>query len=170
MVSKFADDDKFNKGDGYEVCAICLDEYEDGDKLRILPCSHAYHCKCVDTWLTQTKKTCPVCKQRVLRSTADSESGSDVEDYPEGDERQSERTPLLQAGSSSATQSFGSIANSPTQHRGEHSSDSSEDGYIAAYAEREEVPVHKQENQSHSSITTGSGSQPNLNPGHVFNV
>lgn len=93
---------KFSKGDDYDVCAICLDEYEEGDKLRVLPCSHAYHSKCVDPWLTKTKKTCPVCKQSVTRNNQEhSESESEAESGGRGEEEgaegdgDSERTPLL---------------------------------------------------------------------------
>ncbi|XP_052830670.1 E3 ubiquitin-protein ligase RNF13 [Octopus bimaculoides] len=85
---------KFKKGESYDVCAICLDEYEEGDKLRVLPCAHAYHCKCIDPWLTKNKRTCPVCKRRVIPRDQDSASESDSED-DEISPAPTERTPLL---------------------------------------------------------------------------
>lgn len=87
---------KFSKGDKYDICAICLEEYQIGDKLRIMPCSHAFHRKCIDVWLTKTKHTCPLCKKKVfchgsMADDSDSDSGS-VENSGTS---ASERTPLL---------------------------------------------------------------------------
>ncbi|KAJ2994740.1 hypothetical protein HDV02_001352 [Globomyces sp. JEL0801] len=44
-----------------EVCALCLEDYEEGDVLRELHCNHRYHAECVDSWLIGNKRTCPVC-------------------------------------------------------------------------------------------------------------
>lgn len=37
-------------------CAICLGDFEKGDKLRILPCGHLFHLDEVDVWLIRRKK------------------------------------------------------------------------------------------------------------------
>jgi E3 ubiquitin-protein ligase RNF13/E3 ubiquitin-protein ligase RNF167 len=37
-------------------CAICLDEFAKGDRVRVLPCKHIFHLDEVDEWLIQLKK------------------------------------------------------------------------------------------------------------------
>ena len=32
-------------------CHICMDDYVTGDSLKILPCFHSYHGKCIDNWI-----------------------------------------------------------------------------------------------------------------------
>uniref|UniRef100_H0VPK6 E3 ubiquitin-protein ligase ZNRF3 n=1 Tax=Cavia porcellus TaxID=10141 RepID=H0VPK6_CAVPO len=46
-------------------CAICLEKYTDGEELRIIPCTHRFHRKCVDPWLLQ-HHTCPHCRHNII--------------------------------------------------------------------------------------------------------
>ncbi|KAG1664647.1 hypothetical protein FOA52_011784 [Chlamydomonas sp. UWO 241] len=48
-------------GETKRLCTICLEHYEDGEKVRVLPCLHRFHMHCVDQWLTG-RRLCPVCK------------------------------------------------------------------------------------------------------------
>lgn len=45
------------------TCAICLEDYIVGEKIRVLPCRHKFHAACVDLWLTSWRTFCPVCKR-----------------------------------------------------------------------------------------------------------
>ncbi|XP_045687316.1 LOW QUALITY PROTEIN: E3 ubiquitin-protein ligase ZNRF4 [Phyllostomus hastatus] len=76
-----------------DTCAICLDEYEEGEQLKILPCSHIYHCKCIDPWFSQAaQRSCPVCK-RSVPSTEDS-SDSTIESIDEDPYLQGYQPPI----------------------------------------------------------------------------
>lgn len=47
------------------LCAICISEFADGDKVRCLtPCGHHFHKSCVDLWLLRQAE-CPMCKCKV---------------------------------------------------------------------------------------------------------
>eukprot|EP00930_Biecheleria_cincta_P057947 TRINITY_DN4380_c0_g1_i1.p1 TRINITY_DN4380_c0_g1~~TRINITY_DN4380_c0_g1_i1.p1 ORF type:complete len:667 (+),score=92.58 TRINITY_DN4380_c0_g1_i1:61-2001(+) len=43
-------------------CVVCLDEFQDGDRVRALPCGHVFHVGCVDEWLGRDAH-CPLCRQ-----------------------------------------------------------------------------------------------------------
>ncbi|ONK54744.1 uncharacterized protein A4U43_UnF12050 [Asparagus officinalis] len=46
-------------------CAICLQEYNVKEKVRVLPnCSHRFHIKCIDQWLVM-HSSCPLCRGQI---------------------------------------------------------------------------------------------------------
>jgi hypothetical protein len=53
-----------------EQCHICLTEYEDGDQIRTLPCKHEFHLQCVDKWLKEVHRVCPLCRGDVCEGGA----------------------------------------------------------------------------------------------------
>lgn len=51
------------QADSTEVCAICLETFEEGDgELLDLACKHCFHVHCGSQWLT-SRRTCPSCRQ-----------------------------------------------------------------------------------------------------------
>uniref|UniRef100_A0A8C9QNS3 Ring finger protein 44 n=1 Tax=Scleropages formosus TaxID=113540 RepID=A0A8C9QNS3_SCLFO len=43
------------------LCVVCFSDFESRQLLRVLPCNHEFHAKCVDKWL-KTNRTCPICR------------------------------------------------------------------------------------------------------------
>lgn len=47
-------------------CTICLDDFEDDDKLiELVECRHVFHKHCLHSWLDQ-KKSCPNCQHSIV--------------------------------------------------------------------------------------------------------
>ncbi|XP_062206064.1 E3 ubiquitin-protein ligase RHA2A-like [Phragmites australis] len=46
-------------------CCVCISTCRDGEEIRKLPCGHAFHRDCVDRWLAQCRRTCPLCRLHV---------------------------------------------------------------------------------------------------------
>ncbi|XP_029107773.1 E3 ubiquitin-protein ligase RNF38 isoform X1 [Scleropages formosus] len=54
------------------LCVVCMCDFESRQLLRVLPCSHEFHGKCVDKWL-KANRTCPICRADASEVQRDSE-------------------------------------------------------------------------------------------------
>ncbi|KAL5204083.1 hypothetical protein ABZP36_008954 [Zizania latifolia] len=50
-------------GEGPTECVICIEEFEEGDDLLVMPCAsgHRFHDKCLAEWLARNR-SCPLCR------------------------------------------------------------------------------------------------------------
>ncbi|KAK8557977.1 hypothetical protein V6N13_050327 [Hibiscus sabdariffa] len=61
-------------------CPICLGEFMDGEKVRVLPkCNHGFHVRCIDTWL-MSRSSCPTCRRSLLDQVTSSDAAAVTED------------------------------------------------------------------------------------------
>lgn len=56
-------------------CPICLAEFMEGERLRILPeCCHSFHADCIDAWLV-SNGSCPSCRHSLVNLLLKKPSG-----------------------------------------------------------------------------------------------
>ncbi|XP_047152511.1 E3 ubiquitin-protein ligase ATL6-like [Vigna umbellata] len=80
-------------GKGTLECAVCLNEFEETETLRLIPkCDHVFHPECIDEWLA-SHTTCPVCRANLVPEPGDSVRGIPVLNAPNDIEAQSEAQP-----------------------------------------------------------------------------
>jgi len=73
-TAKFSHDYIPDEDNQKPACAICLNEYEDGDPLIELPCKHYFHQHCGKTWLKRQNR-CPLCVRSITRAAAGQSTG-----------------------------------------------------------------------------------------------
>ncbi|XP_053573019.1 RING finger protein 44 isoform X2 [Bombina bombina] len=54
------------------LCVVCFSDFESRQLLRVLPCNHEFHAKCVDKWL-KSNRTCPICRADASETHRDGE-------------------------------------------------------------------------------------------------
>lgn len=45
-----------------EECSICLESYQEKDKIVQLTCNHIFHKDCIGEWLQNKQNNCPLCR------------------------------------------------------------------------------------------------------------
>ena len=107
---KGKDPDDYDIYFNHNTCSICLDEYDPGEQVRVLPCQHTFHSDCIFPWLTERSPTCPLCKAMFEavqyeeeEGEADGEEGDDQEGEADDDEESREEGAEQQEGEEEQT-------------------------------------------------------------------
>ena len=85
--------------------------------MRVLPCDHGYHAKCIDPWLVKTKRICPQCRKKVFESNDRGAGLISASDRNSDSDSDAEAPPQSQTTSAS-----NSVSNSVNDNRDESSS------------------------------------------------
>jgi len=48
-----------------DVCSVCISCYAAGETVKVLPCSHRFHCDCIVPWLQAHSQACPMCNAKL---------------------------------------------------------------------------------------------------------
>ena len=55
---------KKEKNREFYQCIICMEEFQEKEKVKVLPCAHIFHINCIKQWLLK-QKSCPFCKSEI---------------------------------------------------------------------------------------------------------
>ncbi|KAH3708135.1 RING finger protein 44-like [Dreissena polymorpha] len=61
LISYRFNGENLRNGADQTSCVVCMCDFENRQMLRVLPCCHEFHQKCIDKWL-KTNRTCPICR------------------------------------------------------------------------------------------------------------
>ncbi|XP_053329420.1 E3 ubiquitin-protein ligase ZNRF3 [Spea bombifrons] len=95
-------------------CAICLEKYIDGEELRVIPCTHRFHKRCVDPWLLQNH-TCPHCRHNIIEQKKGGHGSVCVESSTSRGHQQQQQRVILPVHYPGRVQRSGPIAAYPTR-------------------------------------------------------
>ena len=54
----------YSKDTIYNECPICLEYFNDKEKLAKLKCGHVFHIECIKKWISR-ESNCPTCRIKV---------------------------------------------------------------------------------------------------------
>jgi len=54
-------------------CPICLENFEEQIKIKLLPCEHGFHSECIGPWIADQNDSCPICRQNLADQLLDYE-------------------------------------------------------------------------------------------------